>query len=175
MWNSTCRCRWLAILPPFRSYDPELSCTARQMIVYLVFGQPYPTHGHVLRISRSRSPQHLSQLVYIYTAICCFYTSSFDLFWVLYLIVFLLSGPVSARQRSAFRDLPLLDKRQYSASCLMIHTSGLCAPVICPVSVYLLYVYPSLCHTLIFVTLTFYNNGVLLLLCTFSINVLVLS
>ena len=45
----------------------------------------------------------------------------------------------------------------------------------CPVSPYLLYIYHSLCHTLIFLILTFCHNSVFLLLCTFSVNVLVLS
>ena len=47
------------------------------------------------------------------------YSSSFDLLWVLYLIIFPLSGQTSVRHLYAFSNLPLLGKRQYASSSRM--------------------------------------------------------
>ena len=69
------------------------------------------------------SPQscslHMSHIVYIYMTISCSYTSSFDLLWVLYLIIFSLSRPISIQDLSAFSYLPLRGKRQYASSSRM--------------------------------------------------------
>ena len=68
------------------------------------------------------SPQSRSlHIVHIYTAICCFYSSSFDLLWVLYLIIFLLSGSMFAGGilPSFLSDRSIGAKHQYAWSSRM--------------------------------------------------------
>ena len=65
-----------------------------------------------------------THIVYIYTVISCFHTSPFNLFWVLYLIIFLLSGPMSALPRSAYRDLLLLDKGHILQAAVCLGATG---------------------------------------------------
>ena len=112
LWKSTIWCHRLAMLPPSRSYDPELPSNTRQMIVYLAFLPPFPLRSHALYTSVTHSSH--------YTAISCFYISSFDLLWVLYLIIFLFSWSMLASG-----ILPSLSifwsalSKQCSASCHM--------------------------------------------------------
>ena len=106
MWKPTLWCHRLAMLPPSRPYDPELLSITRQMIVYLAFLPPFPLCS-----------------THIYTAISCFYISSFDLLWVLHLIIFSFSDQCSPA--SCHPSLSS-DPRWSSMFCEMPYASGVC-------------------------------------------------
>ena len=66
LWKPTLWCHRLAMLPPSRSYDPELPSVTRLMIIYLAFLPPFPLCSHALNTSVTHSSHLYSNFLFLY-------------------------------------------------------------------------------------------------------------
>ena len=102
-----------AMLPPSRSYDPELSSLTWQMIIYLAFLPLFSIHSHALYTSATHSSHLCSNFLFLYLLIRPTLGPLLD--YILFSWLMLTSGILPS---------PSLDPRWASVCCELPYASG---------------------------------------------------